>query len=238
MYILYIMAGIFFIVGIGIRYFRWYFLIAGYNTMSEEKKKNVDIEALGKLMGNFCIIIAIILLIGGIGQMQGNKLLATMSLLSILPLTIGLVILSQKYDYNKDKSDKTVGKVAVGLKTLVGVIIMALILYGAREPKIEVENNRVRIKGMYGTTIDKEDIVQLSIEDSLPRILRRTNGMELVHILRGRFILEDIGKAVLLINEKSSPYIFIETEDRHYIINYKDPNKTMELYNKLSDGLN
>ena len=62
--------------------------------------------------------------------------------------------------------------------------------------------------------------------------------MELVHILRGRFILEDIGKAVLLINEKSSPYIFIETEDRHYIINYKDPNKTMELYNKLSDGLN
>lgn len=55
MYILYIMAGIFFIVGIGIRYFRWYFLIAGYNTMSEEKKKNVDIEALGKLMGNFVL---------------------------------------------------------------------------------------------------------------------------------------------------------------------------------------
>lgn len=137
MYILYLIAGIFLIIGIGIRFFKWYFLISGYNTMSKEKKENVDIEKLGKLMGNFSIIIGILFIIAAIAQNQGNGLLTSISLFSIFTLTVILIIYAQKYDKN------------------------------------------------------------------------RAN------------------------NVNSSPYIVIKTEDKSYIINYKDSNKTMELYNEL-----
>ena len=45
--------------GILIRYFKAYFLIAGYNLMSDEKKKNVDIEGFSKLVGNHLCLIGI-----------------------------------------------------------------------------------------------------------------------------------------------------------------------------------
>ncbi len=233
MFVLYITAVIFFIIGIGIRFFKWYFLIAGYNTMSEEKKKNVDIEGLGKLMGNFCIITAILLLISGIAQEQGNRLLMTISIFSIFPLSIILIILAQKYGYNKGKTNKGEAKIAVGFNSFILVLVFGMLLYGAREPKIEVENDRITIRGMYGRTIDREDIVELSLQDNIPRILNKTNGFDLGYILRGNFRLENIGSAILFINERSSPYIVIKTEDRYYIINYKDSNKTMDLYNKI-----
>ena len=35
-------------LGVMIRYFKWYWLIAGYNTMTRERKRQVDIEGLGK----------------------------------------------------------------------------------------------------------------------------------------------------------------------------------------------
>ncbi len=105
--------------------------------MSKEKKENVDIEKLGKLMGNFSIIIGILFIIAAIAQNQGNGLLTSISLFSIFTLTVILIIYAQKYDKN------------------------------------------------------------------------RAN------------------------NVNSSPYIVIKTEDKSYIINYKDSNKTMELYNEL-----
>jgi len=48
----FIIMGVFLIVmGLTIHVFKWYFLISGYNTMPEEKKANVDVKGLGRLIG-------------------------------------------------------------------------------------------------------------------------------------------------------------------------------------------
>ncbi|MDW7671778.1 MAG: DUF3784 domain-containing protein [Bacillota bacterium] len=46
-----LIGALFILLGIAIHKLKWYFLISGYNTMSKEKKANVDTEGLGRLMG-------------------------------------------------------------------------------------------------------------------------------------------------------------------------------------------
>jgi len=52
------LAGLFFILGISIKYLKCYLLIAGYNTASEESKSKIDIDGLSKFLGNLFFVIA------------------------------------------------------------------------------------------------------------------------------------------------------------------------------------
>lgn len=53
MWFYFMIAGFFIAIGLAVYVFKWYFLIAGYNTMSKEKKVNVDTKSLGRLMGPY-----------------------------------------------------------------------------------------------------------------------------------------------------------------------------------------
>ena len=80
MIILYIISAISILLGIAIRVLNGA-LISGYNTMSKEKKANVDKEGLCKSAGNFIILIGLLILIGGIASDYGYKLITTISIL-------------------------------------------------------------------------------------------------------------------------------------------------------------
>jgi len=59
----YAYLGVFLILlGIAIKYFKLYFLIAGYNTMSKEEKTKVKIEKAATLMRNFLVFLGLTLL--------------------------------------------------------------------------------------------------------------------------------------------------------------------------------
>ena len=60
-----IITGIIFIIlGIFIKYGKMYFLIAGYNTLSKEKKKEYDIDGIASIFRNVMFGMACILFIG------------------------------------------------------------------------------------------------------------------------------------------------------------------------------
>jgi hypothetical protein len=62
----YIYLGIFFIlIGILIKHFKLYFLIAGYNTMSKEEKEKVKIEKVATLMRNVFVFLGLSLIVLG-----------------------------------------------------------------------------------------------------------------------------------------------------------------------------
>ena len=52
------MIALFIILGIMLSLGRWSFLIAGFNTMTEDEKKKYDVISLCKFMGKFMFIIA------------------------------------------------------------------------------------------------------------------------------------------------------------------------------------
>jgi len=57
-------AILFIVLGILIKYFKLYFLIAGYNTMSKEKKEQYDIEGVASVFRNAMFGMAFILIAG------------------------------------------------------------------------------------------------------------------------------------------------------------------------------
>lgn len=230
---LYIVGGLMVFMGIGIKYFKWYFLIAGYNTMSKDQKSNVDVEGLGNLMGNFLILMAVIFIGGGIADEYGYKLLSMILLLSIVPLTIALIFIAQKYDHNKNiKSRKIEMKVLILFMAIIIIAISTLFIYGSKEAKVEIMEDRIIISGIYGTTVKKENITEITLEDTIPKVLNKVNGFDLGYILRGVFTVEGMGTGSIYIHENKPPYVVIKSDKKFFIINYKDQNKTIELYEK------
>lgn len=52
MLVLFFPAFLLLMTGVLIKYLKWYWLIADYNTVSKEKKRNVDVAGLGHFLGN------------------------------------------------------------------------------------------------------------------------------------------------------------------------------------------
>lgn len=57
-------AFLFILLGVLIKYGKCYFLIAGYNTMSEEEKEKYNIQAIATLFRNVMFAMAILIIIG------------------------------------------------------------------------------------------------------------------------------------------------------------------------------
>lgn len=237
MYIIIGLVALFIFIGVAIKYFKWYFLISGYNLMSKNQKENVDIEGLGSLMGNFMFLLAVIIGITGFFQLHGNKTIALISILSLIPIVIGLIIKAQKYDNNKQytKGKKKEYMLVIGLISLSLIIISGFLIVGILEPKVVIESDKIIISGQYKRSIDNSDIKQISLEDNMPKVIRKVNGFDFGYTLRGSFDLEGIGLSSIYVQENQSPFIFIYTDDRTYIINYKDPEKTKALYEEIKD---
>ena len=110
-------------LGIMIKYYKAYWLISGYNTMSEETKKKVDIEGLARFIGNACIVMAAILSIATVFFMIDQQWLGGMMFAAIFPYSMYLIVKSQKYDGNSKNSDGTMTKKS---KMTIGVIVALL----------------------------------------------------------------------------------------------------------------
>ena len=93
-------------MGILIKYFKFYWLIAGYNTMPEKKKKNVDVKGLASFMGNIFFVIAIIHLGGSFLDNLGIPYIRTISIGLVALVVVYMLIGSQKYDKNKKGKKK------------------------------------------------------------------------------------------------------------------------------------
>lgn len=101
-----IVAFIFIILGIVIRYGKMYYLIAGYNTMSKEEKAKYDIEGIATLFRNAMFAMALMIIIGYFAAywFKNPKLENIALFLSIL---LGVPYLLIRSNTNKYKIDKT-----------------------------------------------------------------------------------------------------------------------------------
>ncbi len=87
----YIYIGIFLILlGIVIKHFKLYFLIAGYNTMGKADKEKVNIEKVATLLRNVLVFMGLsIIFLGFAGSYMENPEIASYT---FFPIVIGSVI--------------------------------------------------------------------------------------------------------------------------------------------------
>lgn len=120
------------------------------------------------------------------------------------------------------------------LTILVGVGVM--LIWGSRTPTIVADSQHIEVGGMYGTTIEMEDVKDIRLEDVMPRVLRKTNGFDMGAILKGHFRLEGLEEARLYLRSRRGPFIHIETTGGHVFMNFESPEETEALYSRLVEA--
>ncbi len=98
-----LITGVFLIlIGVIIKHGKMYNLIAGYNTMSKEKKKNVDISGFASLMRNCFALMGTIIIAGHyiLSYLELFKLTHFLILISVSGILPILLIKGKKYDNN------------------------------------------------------------------------------------------------------------------------------------------
>ena len=228
-------------VGIALKKQTGYWMISGYNTMSEDDKENVDIEKLSSLIGNYLLIMAgMIFLIFLLFHLK-QGIAGAVVLLFLFPLTMYVMIKGQKYDKNTLKPDgtmKTRSKVYIGAMAVSMVVVFvgvaALLYFSNKPPEYVIEADSFRIIGLYGGDVYFADVQSITLKDQMPPVIIRRNGSSLGNSLKGYFKLEDIDRAKLFVDASVSSYIFLETSSGLLILNTADVEKTKDLYNSLT----
>jgi len=227
------------IIGIGIlvKYFKTYWLISGYNTMTDEQKQKVNIESLAGFIGNMCFIMAGITLLATIFFMMGQELLGGIALALFVPLSIFLIVKSQKYDGNTKNADGTMTTKAklIVIGTTVFLILVTIgvslsLYYGYQDSEITIDNGYIIIKGFYGEDIPINEIDNVYMEDYLPPITLKSNGSSIGNKKKGNFRLEGLGKAKLFVDTSRLQFIYIEWNEKLFIMNTDTHQETKELF--------
>jgi hypothetical protein len=78
------------IVGVVVKHFKLYFLIAGYNTMSEADKEKVNIEKVATLLRNVMVFMGLALILLGLASSYNDK--PEIADYLFFPIVIGSVI--------------------------------------------------------------------------------------------------------------------------------------------------
>ncbi len=136
------------------------------------------------------------------------------------------------------KLNYTAVKLIITAVILIGVGIWLFYIFssGAKEPVVNISDSSFKVTGMYGKTYNFSDITSITLESSLPKIEKRTNGYSLHGVLKGTFVLDSLGTCRLFLSNETEPFIFININNSYVIINFSDITKTQSTYQQLLDN--
>jgi hypothetical protein len=235
-----LIAAIFFAIGLAVHVFRWYFLIAGYNTMSKEKKLKVDTKRLGKLMGFYSYLNGLVFLVSGLLYLFDIRIGIIPAFAVVCVSTVYLLIKAQKYDGNlydeNGKIRQGAGKQIALVLSIIGIILLAvvvLLFFSSQSTKVSFLEDGLQLHGMYGQIYNWDSIEEIKLLESLPDIESRTNGSALGSRLKGYFMTTEIGSVKLFVDSSISPFIYFQSNGEIIIFNLADTEKTEDAYAKM-----
>jgi len=214
-------------------------LIAGYNTMPKDKKKNVDIDGLSTYIRNGFITIGLSIIVGYyLFEWTGFTMIADSMILIVTLVGVTLLVINaQRFDHNKSRTNKT--KFTYFILGLVVIFIFGLIAYGYIPSKVFFDNGNIKFSGMYGFEMNVSEIDNVELSDTIPAILLRTNGFSFGTVNKGCFNLDKFGKTRLLIHSHNTPFLIISKSNTdRIIINFRDKTKTEQIFEEIKGLIN
>ena len=237
-----IFGGTMLILGLLVHKAKLYFLISGYNTYSSEEKENVDVVSTAKLIGYYGYSNAAVSFLAGILEYAGVKIGIVVPIAFMMITTIILLWKIQKYDHNMYDEN---GQMKKSSKTQIFLVIIilggtflfvgAMMFTSSRDTSVILNEEGIKIEGMYGSFYTWSSIEELTLMEDLPEITIRTNGSAIGSKLRGNFRMEELGAVKLFMDADVPPYIYFEHEGRIVIFNLGEEQKTEEFYEKMYD---
>lgn len=119
---------------------------------------------------------------------------------------------------------------------LLGIALVGWIFWSQiRPPRVTVGATGFEIDTLfYGRSVAAADIVGISLEGSLPRVLWKSNGFAGAGTLRGRFRGDSLGEGYLYVEEGMAPYLVVRLQQGFVIVNFREPERTRALYGELA----
>ncbi|MGB5243180.1 MAG: DUF3784 domain-containing protein [Lutimonas sp.] len=188
------------------------FLLAGYNTMSPEQRKNVDLPAYLKVFKKFHIFLGLSFLVLGLGLYFFAEETVLIAFITIYPILAYLVLII--YGFRFDKNPSGFKRIASVLVILVSLgLVIYLMFEGNQEHDLIITADSVQVKGMYGEQIYFDDIAAVKLLDQLPEISKKSNGFAMGSVRKGYFKTAGNEKVKLLLHGDQLPLIFIQKTD-------------------------
>lgn len=227
-----------FMIGIGFLVKSSPGLIAGYNTMSADKKKNVDIDGLSTYMRNSMIIIGLSIIAGYyFFKLTGFDFLADLTV-HIVTLAGVLMMAMNAQKFDKNKTNSISAKRTYIILGLIGLFVTGLIAYGYSPSKPSISDKLIKASGMYGFELSVYDIEKVELTNQIPDIKLRTNGFSFGSVKRGFFELDKYGQTHLRIFSDKSPYLIMtKLDSTKMIMNFKNKTETENLFNDIKAWL-
>jgi hypothetical protein len=244
----------FIVMAVFLLYGKGAFLIAGYNTMSEEKRATYDEKALCRSVGRFLLILTAAMLLFPLAIQYDAMWLFYVVLIVILVLPIGFVIYMNTGNRHRisidpdsplakeERKPMSRGKKAavfagILISVWICVAIGVMFIQGERDPTITVQNNMLKISAMYGLDVELANITEITLIDrsmSDIGVGSRTNGYG-GRAQKGHFNSGELGLHMLFVNPGSSPTIRIERiRGGDIYISYRSGETTKAVYRDLA----
>ena len=240
---------LFILIAIVVGVFKQTNLIAGVNTMSKEKKAKMDLDYMAKYFGLFFGIFGGIMILGVFicTYLNAMKYFHRFMPIAIIGFCAFLIlyfnVIKRKRIYNKEATDQTqpisvpTKKWRKFLPLSIVVLVGLLIFFSYKEPKVVIDTNAFKLKGVYGVNLLFSEIAEADTIawSRMPAISIRTNGISLNKVNRGKFKTTDGEKIHLSIHRGVSPVIrIVEKDGSVYYINRKNAIETREIFKKLN----
>ena len=220
------------------------FMLAGYNTMRPEKKALYDEKALCRAAGWLLLAVSACLALVPIGLHFDILWMPFASVILVLGITVGFIIYANtgkrflKADAEapaRSAVKAVTGSIALTVVTLA--CIGCVIFIGTNEPVVNVLEDSIEIKGMYGADIKFSAISEIALLEQSMReigVARRTNGFGgFGDTLKGHFTLENGAPALLFVRSGASPLIRIrQNEGKDIYLSFRDSETTRALYDE------
>lgn len=237
--LLFLISALFIVLGVLLKYFKCYGLISGYNTMSLEKKQNVDIENLSRFLAHNSFLMAVLFLFGSLSGFIGFYWGPVIVFAGLMVISSVMLIGAQRYDANTRNAQ---GKTKLSVFLMVGgfvlffIAVVVFVIYGALEPTAQINENELQITGIYGVNIPVRKIQEICLIEALPEIERKNNGFDLGPILKGYFRVKGHGVAKLILRLDSPPFIQLMHNKKWIFFNVKYPEQTRRLYQQIKSN--
>ena len=128
----------------------------------------------------------------------------------------------------------------LGVIIIVPLLAMLIFVPGMmKERQVDINQNTIKVSGIWGPDVTKEEIAKVAIENKLPKITMKTNGADMNKKLFGMHRMEGYNNSELFLGDKTKPFVAIYLKDGSLIlINYSDENKTKKLYDSIVSVMN
>lgn len=213
-------------MGLAVHVFKLYFLISGYNTMPVEKKANVDVKSIAKVMGIVFYFDGALLILTSLILNMGIKFSPVPIFVILVISVVFMLIFLQRYDGNLFDENHKLKKgslkqflMPASLSSVAVIVVLILAVWSMQPLKLETETEYFKISGMYGSEYQYEKIENLQYLEAIPKILTRTNGAALGSHLKGYFKMEELGSVKLFVNTDYEGYVYFEYEGKKIIFN-------------------